>query len=159
MLILKLLILVTVANGMPVIIKKLLDHDFDLALDGGLNFFDGRRLFGPSKTVRGVVSAVLATTLCAMLMELEWFIGTVIGSVSMAGDLFSSFIKRRLKMPPSSMALGLDQVPESLFPLLVVQPMLTLSVMDIAAVVVVFSVGGLLISRLLYKLNIRDRPY
>jgi len=159
MLILKLLILVTVANGTPVIIKKLLDQDLDLALDGGLNFFDGRRLFGPSKTVRGVVSAVVATTLCAMLMDFEWFIGIVIGSVSMAGDLFSSFIKRRLKMPPSSMALGLDQVPESLFPLLVVQPMLTLTVMDITAVVVIFSVGGLLISRILYKLNIRDRPY
>lgn len=159
MLILELLILVTVANGTPVIIKKLLDQDLDLALDGGLNFFDGRRLFGPSKTVRGVVSAVLATTLGAMLMDFEWFIGTVIGSFSMAGDLFSSFIKRRLKMPPSSMALGLDQVPESLFPLLVVQPMLTLTVMDIAAVVVIFSVGGLLVSRILYKLNIRDRPY
>jgi CDP-2,3-bis-(O-geranylgeranyl)-sn-glycerol synthase len=159
MLILKLLILVTIANGTPVIVKKLLNQDLDLALDGGLNFFDGRRLFGPSKTIRGVVSAVLVTTLCAMLMELEWFIGAVIGSVSMAGDLFSSFIKRRLNMPPSSMALGLDQVPESLLPLLVVQPMLKLSVMDIAAVVVIFSVGGLAISRILYKLNIRDRPY
>jgi len=159
MLILKLLVLVTVANGAPVIIKKLLGHDLDLALDGGLNFFDGRRLFGPSKTVRGVVSAVLATTLCAMLMELEWFIGAVIGSVSMAGDLFSSFIKRRLNMPPSSMALGLDQVPESLLPLLVVQPMLTLTVMDIAAVVVIFSVGQLVLSRIFYKLHIRDRPY
>jgi len=94
-----------------------------------------------------------------MLMELDWFIGAVIGSVSMAGDLFSSFIKRRLNMPPSSMAFGLDQVPESLLPLLVVQPMLNLSVMDITAVVVIFSVGGLAISRILYKLHIRDRPY
>ena len=159
MLILKLLILVTVANGTPVIVKKLLNRDFDLALDGGLNFFDGRRLFGPSKTIRGVASAVLATILCAMLMEFEWLIGAVIGSASMAGDLFSSFIKRRLNMPPSSMALGLDQVPESLLPLLAVQPLLKLSVMDIAAVVVIFSVGGLAISRILYKLNIRDRPY
>jgi len=41
MLILKLLILVTVANGTPVIVKKLLNQDFDFALDGGLNFFDG----------------------------------------------------------------------------------------------------------------------
>jgi CDP-2,3-bis-(O-geranylgeranyl)-sn-glycerol synthase len=159
MLILKLLILVIVANGTPVIIKKLLGQNLGLALDGGLNFIDGRRLFGPSKTVRGVVSALLATTLCAMLMELEWFIGTVIGSASMAGDLFSSFVKRRLDMPPSSMALGLDQVPESLLPLLVVQPLLPLTVMDIAAVVVVFSIGQLVLSRILYKLNIRDRPY
>ncbi|MGB5275973.1 MAG: CDP-archaeol synthase [Gammaproteobacteria bacterium] len=159
MLILKLLILVTVANGTPVIIKKLLGQHLELALDGGLNFFDGRRLFGPSKTVRGVVSAILATTLCAMLMELEWYIGTVIGSASIAGDLFSSFIKRRLNMPPSSMALGLDQVPESLLPLVVVQSLLPLTVMDIAAVVVIFSIGQLVLSRILYKLNIRDRPY
>ena len=94
-----------------------------------------------------------------MLMELEWVTGTVIGSVSMAGDLFSSFIKRRLNMPPSSMAFALDQIPESLLPLLVVQPMLTLTLMDIATVVVLFSVGGLAISRVLYKLRIRDRPY
>jgi CDP-2,3-bis-(O-geranylgeranyl)-sn-glycerol synthase len=159
MLILKLLILVTVANGTPVILKKLFDQHFDLALDGGLNFFDGRRLFGPSKTVRGVASAVLATTLCAMLMDFEWFIGAVIGSAAMAGDIFSSFIKRRLNMPPSSMALGLDQIPESLFPLLAVRSLLALTVMDIATVVVIFSVGGLFLSRILYKLNIRDRPY
>jgi len=159
MLTLKLLILVTAANGTPVIIKKLLGQHLELALDGGLNFFDGRRLFGPSKTVRGVVSAILATTLCAMLMELEWYIGTVIGSASIAGDLLSSFIKRRLNMPPSSMALGLDQVPESLLPLVVVQPLLPLTVMDIAAVVVIFSIGQLVLSRILYKLNIRDRPY
>jgi CDP-2,3-bis-(O-geranylgeranyl)-sn-glycerol synthase len=159
MLILKLLILVTVANGTPVIIKKLLGQDLDLALDGGLKFFDGRRVFGPTKTVRGVVSALLATSLCAMLMELEWFIGAVIGSVAMAGDLFSSFIKRRLNMPPSSMALGLDQVPESLLPLLVVQSLLPLTVMDIVAVVVIFSIGQLVLSRILYKLHIRDRPY
>ena len=159
MLILKLLILVTVANGTPVILKKLFDQHFDLALDGGLNFFDGRRLFGPSKTVRGVVSAVLTTTLCALLLDFEWYIGTLIGSAAMAGDVFSSFTKRRLNMPTSSMALGLDQIPESLFPLLAVQPMLALTVMDIATVVVIFSVGGLFLSRILYKLNIRDRPY
>jgi len=159
MLILKLLILVTVANGTPVIVKKLLGQNLDLALDGGLHFFDGQRLFGPSKTVRGVVSAVLATTFCAILMELEWVIGAVIGSVAIAGDLFSSFIKRRLNMPPSSMAFGLDQVPESLLPLLAVQPMLTLTVMDVVTVVVIFSVGGFVISRVLYKLHIRDRPY
>ena len=159
MLILKLLVLITAANGTPVILKKLFDQHFNLALDGGLNFFDGRRLFGPSKTVRGVVSAVLTTTLCAMLLELEWFIGALIGSAAMAGDVFSSFVKRRLNMPTSSMALGLDQIPESLFPLLAVQPMLALTVMDIAVVVVIFSVGGLFLSRILYKLNIRDRPY
>ena len=35
-----------------------------------------------------------------------------------AGDLFSSFVKRRLDLASSSMAIGLDHIPESFFPLL-----------------------------------------
>jgi hypothetical protein len=54
----------------------------------------------------------------------------------MAGDLFSSFLKRRLNLPPSSPALGLDQVPESLFPLLACRYSLPLTPIDI-----VFGVG------------------
>ena len=159
MLILKLLILITVANGTPVVIKKLLGSHLDHALDGGLNAMDGRRLFGPTKTIRGVVSAVLITTLVAVLLEFEWFVGAIIGCASMAGDLFSSFIKRRLNMPPSSMALVIDQVPESLFPLLVVQYLLPVTLMNILVLVTIFFIGELAISRLLYRLNIRDRPY
>jgi hypothetical protein len=34
------------------------------------------------------------------------------------GAPLSSFIKRRLALVPSSQAIGLDQIPESLFPLL-----------------------------------------
>ena len=34
----------------------------------------------------------------------------------MAGDLFSSFVKRRLRLASSSMAIGLDHIPESSFP-------------------------------------------
>ena len=159
MLILKLLILITVANGAPVVIKKLLGRHLDYTLDGGLNAMDGRRLFGPTKTIRGVVSAVLITTLVAVLLEFEWFVGAIIGCASMAGDLFSSFIKRRLNMPPSSMALVIDQVPESLFPLLAIQYLLPITILDILVLVGIFFIGELVISRLLYRLHIRDRPY
>jgi len=77
----------------------------------------------------------------------------------MSGDLLSSFVKRRMKLPASSRAIGLDQVPECLFPLLACRRALSLTISDTAVVVVTFFVGEILISRILYKLRLRDRPY
>ena len=77
----------------------------------------------------------------------------------MVGDLFSSFVKRRLNLPPSSRATFLDQVPESLFPLLACRGLLPMSIRDIGICVAIFFVGEVFISRLLYKAHIRDRPY
>ncbi len=57
------------------------------------------------------------------------------------------------------MALGLDQIPESLFPMLACRHLLSLSLLDIVLVVVAFFIVELLLSRLLYKLHIRDKPY
>ena len=159
MLILELLILLALANGAPVIARNILEERFAWPMDAGIRFFDGQPLFGASKTIRGLVFSVVFTTLGAWLMGLEWKIGAIVGSTSMAGDLFSSFIKRRFKMPASSRATGLDQIPESLFPLLVCQQALNLGVTEIVAVVVIFFVGSMVLSPLFYKLNVRKRPY
>jgi hypothetical protein len=157
--ILQLLILLMVANGTPVIAKKLLGGRYSYPLDGHLIFADGRRLLGRSKTIRGVGLAVLATTAGAPLIGLGWRTGLVVGSFAMAGDLFSSFAKRRLNLAPGSRASGLDQVPEALFPLLACRNLLSLTAADIAACTVMFVAGEVLLSRLLYALQIRDRPY
>ena len=77
----------------------------------------------------------------------------------MAGDLLSSFIKRRLNRPPSSRATGLDHIPESLLPLLACQHALMLTVADIGIVVGAFFAGAVVLSRLLYRLGLRDEPY
>src|SRR3981081_2673827 len=100
--ILQLLILLMLANGTPVIAKKLLGERCSYPLDGNLTFVDGRPLFGHSKTIRGVVLAVLVTSAGAPLIGLGWKTGFLVGSFAMAGDLASSFSKRRLKLPPSS---------------------------------------------------------
>jgi len=159
MLIAKLLLLLTLANGAPVIAKKILGERVTWPLDGGASFIDGRPLLGRSKTIRGVLLAVLAAAVAAPILDIGWRIGLVIGAGAMAGDLFSSFIKRRLARSPSSRALGLDQVPESLFPLLAAAGTLRLGVGDILAAVVLFLVGELVLSRWLYRLRLRDRPY
>ena len=159
MLILKLLVLLTLANGTPVIVRNAFAERFAWPLDGGLELFDGQPLFGSSKTVRGVVLSVLVTGAGGALMGLGWKAGLVIGTLSMAGDLFSSFLKRRMKLPPSSRALGLDQVPESLFPLLACQAMLELTVTEIVTVVAIFFAGDVVFSPLFFKWKIRKRSY
>jgi CDP-diglyceride synthetase len=157
--ILQLLTLLMLANGTPLIVKKLLGKRYSYPLDGNVTFADGRPVFGRSKTIRGIVPAVLVTTAAAPLIGLSWSIGFLVGSFAMAGDLFSSFCKRRLGLPTSSRASGLDQVPESLLPLLACRDVLALTAADIAVCVVIFVVGEVVLSRLLYAFRLRDRPY
>jgi CDP-2,3-bis-(O-geranylgeranyl)-sn-glycerol synthase len=157
--ILQLLVLMTLANGAPIVAKKIFGPLFSFPLDAGAIFFDGRPLFGPSKTIRGILISVLITTASAPLIGLDLTIGAIVAGAAMAGDLFSSFVKRRLNFPPSSRALGLDQVPESLFPMLACRDALSLTTPDIALGVGVFFVGELVLSRLLYKVHVRDEPY
>ncbi len=158
-LVIKFLVLLTMANGTPVIAKKLLGGGLSAPVDGGLRLSDGRPLFGPSKTQRGLVVSVVATTLSAPAVGLAWTTGLLAGVAAMAGDLGSSFMKRRMGLPPSSRALGLDQVPEALLPALVCKSLLALTIVDIAAIVALFTIGEILVSRLLFKLHVRDQPY
>jgi CDP-2,3-bis-(O-geranylgeranyl)-sn-glycerol synthase len=157
--ILRALVLLTVANTAPLFAKKILGPRLAYPLDGGMRFLDRRPLFGPSKTLRGLVVSILATTACAPIVGVELEVGALMAAAAMAGDLFSSFVKRRLDLAPSSQALGLDQIPESLLPLLVGRYALSLTAIDIILAVVLFFAGELFFARLFYRLHLRDQPY
>jgi CDP-diglyceride synthetase len=157
--ILQILVLLTFANGTPIVAKKIFGSRFALPLDAGIIFFDGRPLFGASKTMRGIVVSILITTAIAPFIGLDLTIGAIVASSAMAGDLLSSFVKRRLNFPPSSQALGLDQVPESLFPMLACRDALSLTIADIALGVGIFFIGALILSRFLFRAHLRDEPY
>ena len=111
------LILLLVANGMPVLVHRLLTHNLGYPIDGYRVAPDGNPWLGSSKTVVGVVSAVLATSVAAHVLGRDWILGAGFAGLAMAGDLATSFVKRRLGLPPSSHRPGLDQLPESLLPL------------------------------------------
>lgn len=155
----QLLVLIAAANGAPVAARKIFGERFARPLDGGALYSDGRPVFGASKTVRGLAAALLAATVAAPLVGLPLAVGIAAGAGAMTGDLVSSFIKRRLGRPPSSRATGLDQVPESLIPLLLCGIPLGLSVADIAAGTVAFTAGEMILSPLLYRIGLRNRPY
>jgi CDP-2,3-bis-(O-geranylgeranyl)-sn-glycerol synthase len=157
--ILQSIVLLTLANGAPVVTKKIFGSLFSHPLDLGVMFLDGRPLFGSSKTVRGVLLSIIITTAGAPLVGLPPKIGTFMAATAMVGDLFSSFVKRRLNLRTSSQAIGLDQVPESLFPLLICRPALSLSAADIGIAVGIFFAGELIFSRILYRVHLRDEPY
>ena len=157
--ILQLLLLMMLANGAPIVAKKIFGPRFSFPLDAGIIFFDGRPLFGPSKTIRGILISVLITTASAPLIGLDLTIGAIVAGAAMAGDLFSSFVKRRLNVPPSARARGLDQVPESLFPMLACSDALSLAIPDIALGVGLLFIGEIILSRFLYQIHVRDEPY
>ena len=83
--ILQMMVLLTLANGAPVVAKKIFGSRFALPLDFGSMFFDGRPLFGPSKTLRGIVVSVLATAAGAPLMGLEPTTGAAVAAAACAG--------------------------------------------------------------------------
>jgi CDP-2,3-bis-(O-geranylgeranyl)-sn-glycerol synthase len=155
----KMLLLLVVANGAPILGKKIFSATFDRPLDGGMQLRDGHPLFGPSKTFRGLVLSIVATALAAIPLGYNWIDGALISALSMLGDLASSFVKRRLGYPPSNMVLGLDQIPESLIPLLILKVRLDLSAWEIGGVVLAFILLDLLLSRLLFGMHLRDRPH
>ncbi len=159
MLELKLLILIMTANGAPIIARKLFADRYDCPLDAGWILPDGHPLLGASKTVRGLIAALVATVLTGLLLGIPLQASLIIGFLAMAGDLLSSFVKRRLGKPPGSRFIGLDQIPESLLPLLALKSMFDLSLAAIAAIVTAFVISELLLSRFLYKLHIRKHPY
>ena len=156
---LRLLLLIGAANVAPIVAKLWLGRRWDAPLDGGLRFIDGRPLLGPSKTVRGFAAAVLVATAGAGLMGMPPTAGAMIGAAAMLGDTLSSFIKRRLAIPPSGRAIGLDQIPESLLPLLAVQGTLQLPAVLIIGVVAAFIAIEVPAARWSFRLGLRDRPY
>ena len=155
----KLLFVIGLANGAPILAQNLLRDTWQYPVDFGRNFPDGRPFFGVSKTWRGLAAALIAAIAGAIMVGLSPSTGLWLGIGAMAGDLFSSFVKRRLGIAPSGMALGIDQVPEVLIPLLLVQHTVLLTAGEIAAVTALFLIVELLLSRVLYHLHIRKQPY
>lgn len=159
MAILQLVALITLANSAPVLARHLLGDLWQHPIDAGLVLRDARRLFGRSKTWRGLFAASGLCALAAPLIGLPWLIGLKIGALAMVGDLLASFIKRRLGLDAGQRAPRLDSIPEALLPTLVLRSSFALSWPEVALVVVTFMLTVRLASPLLYRLRLRSRPW
>jgi len=142
-----LVLLLVIANGIPALLGLMLGSRWNRPLDNHHTFADKRPLLGPSKTLRGLIGALLFTALLAPLFKLSMLEGASFALLAMLGDLFSSFIKRRLGFSSSRSVPLLDQLPESLLPLWGMQSVLEASGGEIALAVTLFIIIDLLLSR------------
>lgn len=152
----QLLSLIIVANGAPVVARLLLGNRFNAPIDNGTMLADRHLLFGSSKTWRGVAAALLATTACGLIFDYPAQTGIQIAGAAISGDLLTSFIKRRLALPPNTEMPLFDQAAESLFPALLMMQSFHLAPIDIAWLIIVFSVLDLIVTRMLQRWQILE---
>jgi CDP-diglyceride synthetase len=156
---LEVLVLLVVANGAPVIAAWVLGSRWAQPVDFGASLPDGRRLFGTSKTWRGLAAALIACALCGPLLGYSLGFSLVFAALAMIGDLVSSFLKRRRGLAPSDQCLGLDQLPEAILPCAFAVQVASLPWWWLVLLPLVFMALELLVSRPLYRLKVRKRPY
>src|SRR5438445_4386809 len=84
------------------------------ALDGGRTLAVGQPIFGPHKTVRGVIAGIVAGTLVGLAESFVdsrlAFAGFMIALGAVFGDLLDAFVKRRLNVSPGGAMRVLDQL-------------------------------------------------
>lgn len=97
-----------VANASPVIACHLLNGKFSTPIDFGIKL-SKHRLFGKTKTWRGLFAGVLAGGLTGLLFGNPIF-GAKLGLGAILGDLMGSFLKRRLNLESGSYGGLLDQI-------------------------------------------------
>ncbi|HET8802376.1 MAG TPA: CDP-archaeol synthase [Marinobacter sp.] len=156
---LELFVMLVLANGTPVVAARILKRRWAAPLDGGRLWSDGRPVLGKSKTWRGLVSGALACAMFSLVTGLGFGFGLVFGVLGLLGDLFSSFVKRRLGLPSSARAVGLDQIPEAALPMIYAVIGLPVSGWIGLVVVTVFTAANILVSPFLYRWGIRRHPH
>jgi len=159
MLAIKLALLISIANGAPLLAKRLMGSAGAQPIDGGRVLQDQQPLFGHTKTWRGLGASFCLTLLACAILALPWTLGVVVAFGAMAGDLFTSYYKRRLGFDSSSKCLGLDQIPESFLPAFLACVFFGFSWQAVIVATGVFVLGDILFSPLWYKLGWRSVPH
>lgn len=82
----------------------------------------GKRIFGDNKTIRGAISGILAGLIVGLILYPFFnympIIGLMMGIGTIVGDLFGSFIKRRLGFKPGMQFPIMDQFGFVIFALI-----------------------------------------
>ena len=152
---LEVLLLIVVANAAPVIAALIFSNHGTLAIDFGKKLKDQQYIFGVTKTWRGLLSSILITSLTAMVLGFSYITGVYIAVFSMLGDLLSSFIKRRFKKNSSTRIIFLDQIPESLLPVIFMTQLIMLNLMQAIAIIISFIIIELILSTLFLRFYTR----
>ncbi len=132
-------------------------------LDYGRPFIDGKPIFGPHKTIRGLIAGILigliATLVLNLLISYDISIGVVTSIGAMIGDIAESFFKRRFDLKPGyslPLADQLDFVLGALTFSFMVSPPTPLTVL---LVTIVTPPIHLLTNLLAYLFGLKKNPW
>lgn len=145
------LLLLILANSLPWLVGRALRGRRAARLDLGLTLPDGRPLLGNHKTWRGLAAAACGCAGAAVLLGLHWWTGAEFAAISLSGDAFSSFCKRRLAVAPGTSVPLLDQLPEAALPLGTLRSSLGLDAMAIVAITGTFTLLDMLANAILRR--------
>jgi CDP-2,3-bis-(O-geranylgeranyl)-sn-glycerol synthase len=148
-----------VANATPVVLGG------GRPIDEGRKFRDGRPIFGPGKTTRGFLAGLIAGSAIGIIQSLVTgnctlaAVGFLLALGALVGDLFGSFVKRRLNISGGGAAPVLDQLGFVVFAILFSSPLgfpgwaVTITILIITAPIhLATNLGS-------YLLKMKDRPY
>ena len=149
-------------NLLPPLASLALGDRLSRPLDHGATWFDGRPLFGPHKTIRGILASLIGSTLAFPLLGVSWQTATFAAILLMAGDLLSSFIKRRLHLASGESVFGLDQIFESLLPALYLGSRMQAPLWSVPLAIIIFvpvaHAGARFWKNLLFKPPMENYP-
>lgn len=154
----RLLILLWLVNFTPPVAAVVLEGRYNTPLDRGLLWRDGRPLLGKNKTSRGVLAGVIAAGSIGPFLGFPLWLCLSTGILSMLGDLFSSFLKRRFSFSSGDTVPGLDQIPEGLAPFCLIGPYYNLTFGYVFLFATTFGVGAFLGSVFLHRVLL-SKPF
>lgn len=158
-----------VANATPVPFAKVLKKT--TPIDGGRFAWDGRRVLGDGKSWEGLFSGVAGGTLIGVILYLAGNLGRfrsisepmVLSVGAMIGDIFGSFIKRRIGLKRGELAPGLDQLGFLIIALIVSAAIYGVpdwfDPMIFACILLITVILHLSTNFIAYLLKLKDRPY
>jgi predicted MPP superfamily phosphohydrolase len=147
LIVIKTIVFLLWVNLLPPLASIIWGERFNKPVDGGRLCFDQHPVFGDHKTIRGILVSLLGGTAAAPLLGVDFRVAAAASLLTMAGDLLSSFIKRRLNIPSGSNIIVLDQSFESLFPVLFLRKYLQLTWMQVLLILLCFIPAAYLGSR------------
>lgn len=159
-----------IANMAPVFANSIPGiNRWNAALDFGRSW-RGKRIFGDSKTWRGVLFGVFVAVVVGLLQyrviassaESTSFIilaTAVMGLGALLGDALKSFFKRRRDFPPGENWLPFDQIDYIIGGLLFVYPLVHFSLPDALMILIMYSLLHLSVNYIGYLIGMRQKPF
>ncbi len=126
----------------------------DRPLDGGLTL-RGQPLFGGHKTIRGLITGVIAASIIGLLQG-NFILGLAMGIGAIWGDAIKSFCKRQLNIAPGARWSPWDQIDFVIGAIIFSFPIVPQSPFFYLTAILFVGLGSFISSFTGYKLRIKS---